>query len=355
MSLMVAMPAASGDAYADVKTYLQKAIELEHATIPPYLTAMYSLAPGRNDAIGALIRSVVVQEMAHMTLAANILSAIGGTPRFTDESFIPSYPGGLPYHIGGAPFEVPLAPFSLDLVKNIFMVIELPEGPPLEFPVTPPPALAAFARQDDREFKTIGAFYEFVKETLEEAGPDIYTGDPAKQLTHPYGAFRVESLDDAKRAIDEIVRQGEGSHESPLSGPAGELAHYYRFAEIVKGRTLIGDPTQPKPPYYSYSGIPLTFDPLGVIPIVTNAKQAMYGAGTPAARFSHEFNGMYGNLLRMLEESYAGHDVTANIIGCMFQMKILAKRLMSTQLPSPPYGTLFAAPTFEFVGTHAAF
>ena len=46
----------------DLYPWLQNAIELEHSTIPPYLTAMFSLKPGTNDEIA---RPVV----ARMTLA----------------------------------------------------------------------------------------------------------------------------------------------------------------------------------------------------------------------------------------------------------------------------------------------
>ena len=63
---------------ADLHYYLQKAVELEHSTIPPYLTAMFSVKPGANRRIGELIRSIVIEEMLHMTISANILIAIGG-------------------------------------------------------------------------------------------------------------------------------------------------------------------------------------------------------------------------------------------------------------------------------------
>ncbi len=267
----------------------------------------------------------------------------------------------MPYHIGDEPgkppFEVPLARFSLDLVQNVFLTIELPEGPPLDFPVTPPPVtgraaglLDAAAIPDDQEFGTIGQFYQAIEQKLIEAGPNIYTGDPTHQLTHPGGAFRIGSLADGIRAIAQIVRQGEGSAQSPLAGPAGELAHYYRFAEIVKQYTLIADPVAPLG--YSYSGAPIPFDRTGVVPIEENAKQAMYPAGSPAARFSAQFNGLYGNLLRILEDSYTGQELDANIIGMMFELKIMAQRVMSVQIPGK---STFAAPTFEYALAHAAF
>jgi hypothetical protein len=39
-----------------VLTALQQAIELEHATIPPYLYALYSLHPETNIAIASIIQ-----------------------------------------------------------------------------------------------------------------------------------------------------------------------------------------------------------------------------------------------------------------------------------------------------------
>ena len=80
---------------------LQFAIELEHATIPPYLTALYSILEGTNDAIRGILRSVVLQEMLHMAMAGNILAAIGGKPDLTKPDFLPVYPTDLPFDIGG--------------------------------------------------------------------------------------------------------------------------------------------------------------------------------------------------------------------------------------------------------------
>ena len=79
-----------------IATALQHAVELEHATIPTYLYALYSLTPGKNDAIAEIIDSVVVEEMLHMTLACNVLNAIGGSPQVDKPGFIPTFPGPLP-------------------------------------------------------------------------------------------------------------------------------------------------------------------------------------------------------------------------------------------------------------------
>ncbi|RBH51872.1 hypothetical protein C3F00_033145, partial [Pseudomonas sp. MWU13-2860] len=52
---------------------LAGAVRLELSTIPTYLTALFSIKPGQNQEARALVQSVVVEEMLHMTLAANTL------------------------------------------------------------------------------------------------------------------------------------------------------------------------------------------------------------------------------------------------------------------------------------------
>ncbi len=66
------------DTVSGLRGALQQAVMLEHATIPTYLYALYSLEPGKNAEIQQLITSVVIEEMSHMALACNILNAIGG-------------------------------------------------------------------------------------------------------------------------------------------------------------------------------------------------------------------------------------------------------------------------------------
>src|SRR3954452_10608985 len=131
------------DTPTGLQTALQAAVMLEHATLPPYLYALWSLSG--NDAIALLMGPIVMQEMGHMALACNILNAIGGSPAIDQPGFVPTYPGPLP---GGVEddLRVPLAPFSIDLVHDVFMVIEEPEDPI---------ALRAAAADDI----TIGEFY----------------------------------------------------------------------------------------------------------------------------------------------------------------------------------------------------
>src|SRR4051794_40886332 len=76
--------------------YLYAALQLEHATIPPYLTALYSIHPGENSDAFHVIRVVAVEEMLHLTLAANVLNAVGGKVDLTGADFVPTYPAFLP-------------------------------------------------------------------------------------------------------------------------------------------------------------------------------------------------------------------------------------------------------------------
>src|SRR5215212_10004675 len=89
--------------------YLYAALQLEHATIPPYLTGLYSLHPQTNSAAQHILRVVAVEEMLHLSLAANVLNAVGGTPDLTGADFVPQYPTYLPD--GEQDFTVDLQPF----------------------------------------------------------------------------------------------------------------------------------------------------------------------------------------------------------------------------------------------------
>jgi hypothetical protein len=46
---------------------LQTAFALEHATLSPYLTALYSVKPGANQEVRDRIKEVMMEEMLHMT------------------------------------------------------------------------------------------------------------------------------------------------------------------------------------------------------------------------------------------------------------------------------------------------
>ena len=112
---------------SQLKKDLQTALQIEHAIIPPYLTAMATVKEIYNLEVQAIFKSIVLQEMLHMATVANILNAIGEEPKLYFNAFIPHYPSRLP---GGVqPFlTVPIEKCSLKLIRKIFMKIEEPES-----------------------------------------------------------------------------------------------------------------------------------------------------------------------------------------------------------------------------------
>ena len=327
------------DAPDGLSTALQQAIELEHATIPTYLYAMYSLKPDCNTAISNLIFSVVTEEMLHMALACNILNAIGGSPVIDSPGFIPSYPGPLP---GGVEegLQVPLAPFSIDLVEKVFMQIEEPEDP-LNFPVR-----GAISTTDF----TIGKFYTLISDKIQQIGDSLFTGNPAKQVQYPDWPqlIPVHDAGSAVQAINTIVEQGEGTKTSPMDPDASpEPAHYYRYEEITKGRKLIPNPNPP--PGYIYGGDPIPFDPTGVYPSIENPKAANYPVGSAARMACTTFNYTYTSLLKVLHATFNGNSTQLNTaIGMMESLQEQAAYLMAIDLGNGQN----AGPSFEYRPTN---
>src|SRR5205809_249553 len=150
------------------------------STVPLYLCAAYSIqtegysqwAPGMS-AFRA-IRSVVIEEMLHLSLARNLLVAVGGGDeiRFYDEAFAPTYPSPMLHRIPTLIFH--LEPCTEELMRSVFMPLELP-------------AKDAAPPQPD-QYSTIGQFYDAITlgfETL--AGPDLWQhDDPELQYARAY-------------------------------------------------------------------------------------------------------------------------------------------------------------------------
>lgn len=319
----------SASAPADLYESLQNAIELEHATIPTYLTGLYSLEPGENEAVREILKSIVIEEMLHMTIAANTLIAIGGSPEIDKPGFIPQFPGPLPMGIGD--LTVSLAPFSLEQLKQ-YMKIELPEHP-IDVPTVE--AVAAGAE----EYATIGEFYDAVIAKIEELGDGIFTGDPARQMVDntwfpPDRLFAVTSVDTARRALTIIIREGEGTSTNPFDGE-GEPAHYYRFEQIEAGGALVHRPGATPPYAFDKKNKPVVFDPAKVFPMETLAEGESYPEGSRSRIVTDLFDSAYTQLLRNLHDAFNGDpDHFGRAIGLMYQLRLLALDVVRTPNPS---------------------
>ena len=320
----------------ELGVYLQSAIKLEHSTIPPYLTAMFSLRSGTNAQIARQIQEIVIEEMLHMAIASNILIAIGGSPSINGSDFVPSYPGPLPMNIGD--LEVGIEAFSIGLVKNTFMAIEEPENP---IPIKTVDALGA------EEYATIGQFYDAIKDQIQALGPSIFVKPTAPpQVVSPewFGErlFVITDPYTACQAIDLIKIEGEGTSESPFEAP-GDPAHFYRFGEIAAGRKIVETPTG-----FAYGGEPILFDPSGVWPLRPNCKIADFAPGTQARTRIEAFAYNYSALLNALHNTFNGAPWQLDTaIGVMYDLRTSAVALMETDTDDGSGQTV--GPSYEYI------
>lgn len=331
--------------------FVQNAIELEHATIPPYLTAMFSLKPGTEREIWNMIHSIVIEEMMHMTISSNIMNAIGGSPDINKASFVPEYPGPLPMGIGDD-LTVNLTAYSKEQVHDCFMEIEEPEYP-LDLDERKDPGVEALAKSayeklPDPHYDTIGEFYEVLKKQILKIAPDKLPGIASKQVTSPFfeadRLFPITTKQEAAQAIDIIVEEGEGSTKSPQDGE-GEFAHYYKFEELFRGQRLQEDSGAKYG--YSFTGPKIPFNADNVWAIKPNTKAKMFAPGTEERRRVDQFNTSYRSLLNGLHETFNGNPkLLSNTIGLMFDIKLYAEKLCAT--PFPGEKGVYIGPTFEF-------
>lgn len=307
-----------------LKQSLQFAIQLELATIPPYLCGMWSIAaPDDPTGVKFFIRRIVLDEMGHMGLACNMLTTLGGTPKINEPTTVPTYPGRLP---GGVRPElvVWLGGFSRAMVRAVYMEIEYPENGPI-------------ARFMDESYPTIGGFYGAILAAFQTLRPADIKGE--RQITEPIlGVTPILSIADAEKAIKLIKEQGEGTSQNPFPSeePSGR-AHYYRFAELYYGRELVKVDGR-----WQYAGkeirLPAAF-PMVEVP----------SDGYPQSR---GFDAVYTAILDDLQVAWekggqGGQDALARAIVTMRDhLEGPARELMQTPLPSG-YGNY--GPSFKLV------
>jgi hypothetical protein len=328
----------------DLRTHLQWAIELEHATLPPYLTALYSLDPERNAEAAQLISGVFVEEMIHLALAANLLNAVGGQPRLDAPHLLPRHPRTMPH--ADPSIELSLLPFGQEALE-MFLRIEQPAhlGDPAE----------------GDNYETIGQFYDAIEKGLRslcaELGEDqVFTGDPTRQVAggpfaHTAGHLEpVTDLGSALAALEEIVEQGEGAARADVWDGDKDLfhpetkavSHYYRFQELALGRRYQPGDTPESGP----TGEAVTVDLAGVRPLRPNPRLEDHPEGSAIRTAQEAFNQTYCKMLQQLEQAFNGNPAMLGMsVGTMYAIKGQAQSLMAIQDDDG----LAAGPTFEYV------
>ncbi|MDB2439455.1 ferritin-like protein [Hellea sp.] len=297
-------------------TLLQAALELEFATIPPYLSAALSLGNSNKEILFAILRAAK-EEMLHMTIVANLMNAIGIAPDIIKAA--PDYPYKL--EMLESDLEVYLSSFSFDLIENLFMRIETPEDP-VDFGIT------------EQEPETIGQFYEQIIAIIQsEKIPDLFRDaetNKFKQVTFSIQFSKIKyknNQDDYDYPLREgydfiitnkeaavgylswIVDQGEGSidpgEDSPNYNPLtveGVPSHFYRFKSILEGKYLIADDTAPNK--FSYSGGDIPFSAEGIIEFANNVKAEQFDEYPDLQEAMMWFNEQYSEMVNQLNLAF---------------------------------------------------
>jgi hypothetical protein len=212
---------------------LGKAAELEHLIMLQYLFAAFSLKQSVSEGLTAetlaavqrwrkTLLGIAEQEMLHLALVQNLLTAVGAAPRLARPNFpMPaySYPAGV---------RIELVPFGEAALRH-FAFLERPDGMDVEdaegFAAIEQAVALPHAGPDEivpqlQEFDTIGQLYRSIQAGLEHlegrlGAGRLFIGPPNAQATEEH--FRwpelvaVTDLASARQAIDTIVEQGEGA------------------------------------------------------------------------------------------------------------------------------------------------
>jgi hypothetical protein len=223
------------------------AAELEHALMCEYLFAAFSLKRSVDEGLTheqltaverwrATILMVAKQEMLHLAIACNLLTAIGVSPHLSR----PNMPHPARHYPSGVRLE--LLPFGEQALRH-FLFLERPEGMDLNdaeglaavehaVPVTGKEEIAPHLQ----EFQTVGHLYRSIeagfRHLAEKMGEEnLFLGPSRAQTRGELFGWKelgpISSTEEAVRAIEAIVEQGEG--------PRGDWrnAHFGRFLSVL--------------------------------------------------------------------------------------------------------------------------
>jgi len=344
---------------------LSLAAELEHGICLQYLYAAYTLKTTADDGLTpvqaatvnrweTVLLEIARQEMGHVGLVNNLLTAIGGSPHFHR----PNFPQEDRY--GNTRIHLRLRPLTRETLQD-FIEVERPR-PPLEAALADTPVPIPF------NYESIQELYQFIDEGFvclerklrKKEKTTLFIGPPEAQIDsnkiglvnerpiYDVKLSRVTNLNEARKAIRQIVLEGEGSPKKEDKASAD--SHYKRLTsiekeyskknEFVPHRNVIHNPaTRPDRLRWS-DGANLITDPF-------------------TCKVAHLSNAAYEILLMTLIRFYAQIDATKAELATLqytsfFPLMVMVVRpaaeLLSTLPAGPEYHGKRAGPPFEFYG-----
>lgn len=347
----------------DLIFLLSEAAELEHGLLCSYLFAAFSLKSDPADGLAEherkavrgwkrLINGIAVEEMLHLTLVNNLLTAIGASPHTRR----PNFPQRSTYY--PPTFQLMLTPFDEATLEH-FIYLERPEGVELDDPlqeVEPDAEKRATAvseiAPEPQDYATVGQLYRAISDGIdrlvEQHGEArVFVGPERAQATPAYfqlpGLIAVTDRASARKAIDLIVEEGEGSSE------AREDAHYGRFLRIRGEYTAL----RQQSPNFAPAR-PVLENPFARRP--SDAVEVNLIDDPDTVHVADLCNGAYALMVQLLARFFAHHDETddqlrALVDGSIMLMVAVIRPLgeLLTKLPAgPSYPGRNAGPSFEF-------
>lgn len=329
-----------------LKKALQGAVSLEFSTLPPYLSALWSVKDDLSP-VAKSIREIAQEEMLHMALACNMLSAIGGQPYIN--SAVPIYPGKLPLKVHPE-LTVELSGLSRESLL-IFLEIERPEHPDhyasLQAPEDPEKDLEGAGQKSRKPDLTIGELYGQILDSFQTLQPRLSTD---RQITGPLAWMVVTNLDEVAKAIYIIKDQGEGSEGPPR---LDDLDHYHRFAELYEGKRLVYNEELHKYEYTTPIVFNMAKDVWKIAPVPKGGYTDDIVSDPEVRRLLRCFNVTYSNLIDLLQslwENDGGEASLWNGISTMFEMEKYSRPLM--EIPRPD-GAGNYGPDFRYIPKRA--
>ncbi len=294
---------------------LGEASQLEHMLMCEYLFAVFSLKRDINEGVTAeqleainrwdrVISTVAAQEMLHLTLASNMLSAIGSGAHFNR----PNFPQQSKYFPSGV--KVALLPFGKDALLH-FLFLERPEGMNREDaaslegrnvqdePGQPVVITSQNLVPEPEEFATVGHLYRGIEQGFQhlvekQGAQQLFIGPPKAQATQAYFAWPelipVTDLPSAIKAIETIVEEGEGARGDWRNAHYGKFLQVYNEYLVLKEQDPNFEPTRPVKPAFVRQ--PVDTGPADLI------------SDPVTAKVSNLFNASYATLLSMLNRFF---------------------------------------------------
>lgn len=247
---------------------LGEASQLEQMLMCEYLFAVFSLKRDVSEGITTeqleaikrwdrVISEVAAQEMLHLALASNMLSAIGSSAHFNR----PNFPQQSNYFPVGV--KLALLPFGKDALLH-FLYLERPEGLEREDAAIlerrsgeeEPQSVITSQNlvPEPEEFATVGHLYRGIERgfqhLVEKQGEQhLFIGPPKAQATQQYFSWpeliTVTNLASAIQAIETIVEEGEGARGDWQQAHYGKFLQVYNEYQALKQQDPNFEPTRP--------------------------------------------------------------------------------------------------------------